>query len=289
MTTHAPIFRRFALWVAAALSVAMMPHAASAQRFIDTRGIATEQGQLSWTETVVEEWVTESGADDGAFDAAYGGADDNAWGFAAPKMAQSEGYAADSRAARFVDFRTPAMEYRPARALARSGPFAVTAADTIEMDGTVDSNTPRQFASLIARFPGVRKLVMRECPGSVDEDANHVLARAVRRAGLTTIVPAGGSVRSGAVDLFLAGVERIAAPDAEFGVHSWQDEDGNGPQDFAANDPVNTVYINYYREMGMTPDAARRFYAMTNSVPFESVRYLSARDMAGMGLARIAG
>ena len=220
MTTHAPIFRRFALWVAAALSVAMMPHTASAQRFIDTRGIATEQGQLSWTETVVEEWVTESGADDGAFDAAYGGADDNAWGFAAPKMAQSEGYAADSRAARFVDFRTPAMEYRPARALARSGPFAVTAADTIEMDGTVDSNTPRQFASLIARFPGVRKLVMRECPGSVDEDANHVLARAVRRAGLTTIVPAGGSVRSGAVDLFLAGVERIAAPDAEFGVHS---------------------------------------------------------------------
>ena len=41
--------------------------------------------------------------------------------------------------------------------------------------------------------------------------------------------------------------------------------------------------------MGMTPDAARRFYAMTNSVPFESVRYLSARDMAGMGLARVAG
>lgn len=180
----------------------MMPHTASAQRFIDTRGIATEQGQLSWTETVVEEWVTESGADDGAFDAAYGGADDNAQAFAAPKMAQSEGYAADSRAARFVH-RTPADGVPPG-ALARSGPFAVTAADTIEMDGTVDSNTPRQFASLIARFPGVRKLVMRECPGSVDEDANHVLARAVRRAGLTTIVPAGGSVRSGAVDLFLA-------------------------------------------------------------------------------------
>lgn len=282
MMLHTALIRRLALMLFAALSFMSVPHAAMAQRFVDTRGIATEQGELSWTETVVEEWVTQDG-------------DGDDWAMAAPA---TTGYApteyaptaqmADHRASRFVDFRAPEAAYRPARALARSGPFIVTAADTIEMDGTVDSNSPRQFSALLTRFPGVRKLVMRECPGSVDEDANHILARSVRRAGLTTIVPTGGSVRSGAVDLFLAGVDRIAAPDAEFGVHSWQDEDGNGPQDFAASDPVNAVYINYYREMGMTPDAARRFYAITNSVPFESVRYLSARDMVGMGLARIA-
>src|SRR3546814_10235953 len=65
---------------------------------------------------------------------------------------------------------------------------------------------------------------MIDCPGSLDEEANLALARAIRRAGMETVVPAGGSVRSGAVELWLAGTVRRAAPDAEFGVHSWADE-----------------------------------------------------------------
>lgn len=198
---------------------------------------------------------------------------------------------ADSGKARFaeVEFADDAA-IAPSRApLARSGPFYLVAPDTIEMIGTVDSATPRQFAALLAAHPGVRRLVMVECPGSVDEDANHILARAVRRAGLETVVPAGGSVRSGAVDLFLAGVRRQAAPSAEFGVHSWRDEDGYEAGDFAAGDPVHTEYLSYYREMGMDDAAARQFYALTNSVGFDDVRYLGARDMARMGLAEVAG
>lgn len=180
--------------------------------------------------------------------------------------------------------------YGPSRPpLAVAGPFYLVSPDTIEMIGTVDSRSPRQFAQLMAQHPGVDRLVMVECPGSIDEDANHALARAVRRAGITTIVPAGGSVRSGAVDLFLAGVRREAAPSAEFGVHSWRDEDGMEADDFAANDPVNADYIAYYQEMGLSPTAARAFYALTNSVPFDDVRTLSAYDMARMGLADVRG
>ncbi|MCC7394912.1 MAG: alpha/beta hydrolase [Sphingomonadaceae bacterium] len=168
-----------------------------------------------------------------------------------------------------------------------AGPFYLVSADTVEMIGTVDSDSPAAFAQMLARYPTIRRLVMVDCPGSVDEDANRLLARTVRRAGLTTIVPAGGSVRSGAVDLFLAGRERIAAANAEFGVHAWRDADGLGPADFAANDPVNQGYIDYYREMGMSTDAASRFYALTNATPFDSVRYLSANDMAQLGLVQI--
>src|SRR3546814_6504196 len=58
-----------------------------------------------------------------------------------------------------------------------------------------------------------------------------ILARAIRRAGMETVVPAGGSIRSGAVELWLAGVTRRAAPDAEFGVHSWADEYGREAND----------------------------------------------------------
>ena len=198
---------------------------------------------------------------------------------------------ADAGKARFAGVEySDADEITPSRApLARSGPFYLVAPDTIEMIGTVDTSTPRQFAALLAAHPGVRRLVMVECPGSVDEDANHLLARAVRRAGLETVVPAGGSVRSGAVDLFLAGVRRQAAPSAEFGVHSWRDEDGYEAGDFAPGDPVHAEYLSYYREMGMDDAAARQFYALTNSVGFDDVRYLGARDMARMGLAEVAG
>lgn len=197
---------------------------------------------------------------------------------------------ADAGKARFAGVDFDDEDIAPSRApLARSGPFYLVAPDTIEMIGTVDSATPRQFAALLAAHPGVRRLVMVECPGSVDEDANHVLARAVRRAGLETVVPEGGSVRSGAVDLFLAGVRRQAAPSAEFGVHSWRDEDGNEAADFAAGDPVHAEYLGYYREMGLDDAAARQFYALTNSVGFDDVRYLGARDMARMGLAEVVG
>jgi hypothetical protein len=174
-------------------------------------------------------------------------------------------------------------------AIARVGPFRLVSPDTIEMAGTVDSYTPAQFARLITAHPGVRRLVMIDCPGSIDEDANHALARAVRAAGLATHVPRGGSVRSGAVDLFLAGTTRTADATAEFGVHSWRDEDGREAQDFAADDPVNAEYLAYYRDMGLSEEAARSFYTLTNSVPFDTVRTLSARDMARMGLAVVAG
>ncbi len=36
----------------------------------------------------------------------------------------------------------------------------------------------------------------------------------------------------------------------------------------------------YYREMGMDDAKARAFYALTNSTPFDDVRYLTRDDMA---------
>ena len=163
---------------------------------------------------------------------------------------------------------------------ARFGPFSVIDASTVRMAGDVTSATPRQFAAMLAAFPGIRRLEMVDCPGSLDEEANLILARAIRRAGMETVVPAGGSVRSGAVELWLAGTVRRAAPDAEFGVHSWADEYGREANDYPANDPVHAEYLRYYREMGMDAAKARAFYALTNATPFDDVRYLTRDDMA---------
>jgi hypothetical protein len=50
--------------------------------------------------------------------------------------------------------------------------------------------------------------------------------------------------------------------------------------DFSADAPENRKYLDYYREMGLADGEARSFYAMTNSVPFERARWLTAAEMA---------
>ena len=164
------------------------------------------------------------------------------------------------------------------------GPFRVIAPDTVEMTGTVDSYTPALFRQMIQHFPGIKRIEMLDCDGSVDEAANLNLARMIRNAGISTNVPAGGSVRSGAVELFLAGVTRTAHRNAEFIVHSWMDENGQQARDFPMSDPVHAEYLDYYAEMGVPTPTAQAFYALTNSVPFSEQLRLSRNDMARYNL-----
>ena len=163
---------------------------------------------------------------------------------------------------------------------ANFGPFNVVARDRVELNGSIESDTPAQFAAMLRAFPTIRQIDMVDCPGTGDDEANLALARMVRKAGIATFVPNNGSVRSGGVELFLAGVKRSAAPNAEFAVHSWLDEDGMEPDDYADSDPVNREYVNYYREMGMSDERAKAFYAMTNRVPHDDALYLKPRDIA---------
>lgn len=182
----------------------------------------------------------------------------------------------DPGAERFVG-NDPAA--RP-KGLANYGPFVVLDATHAALVDATDSYSPGDFAAMLRAFPGIRTLEMTDCPGTVDDTANLRLGRMIRAHGISTDVPAGGSVRSGAVELFLAGATRHAAADAEFAVHSWLDEDGKQPSDYAASDPVNATYLNYYREMGLSADEAKGFYALTNSVPYSRVLWLHTADVA---------
>ena len=163
--------------------------------------------------------------------------------------------------------------------LARFGPFRVLGDDRAAIVDVTDSASPAQFAAMLRVYPGIRTLEMVECPGTEDDRANLKLGRMLRAKGIATHVPDGGSVRSGGVELFLAGLRHTADAGAEFAVHSWADEDGKQPQDYAADAPENRAYLDYYREMGMSAEQAGRFYAMTNSVPFSQAKWLTAADM----------
>jgi len=160
------------------------------------------------------------------------------------------------------------------------GPFRVIDRGRAALVDVTDARSPAAFAAMLRDHPGITTIDMIECPGTEDDLANLRLGRMIRERGIATHVPAGGSVRSGGVELFLAGAHRIADPGAEFAVHSWMDDTGLEPDDYAATAPENRRYIDYYRQMGMSPIEAEAFYAMTNSVPFASARWFGAGEMA---------
>lgn len=163
--------------------------------------------------------------------------------------------------------------------IAQYGPFRVIDENRVALMGETDRESPRWFRAMLRNHPGLSQIDMVECPGTRDDIANLQLGRMIRSAGLATYVPRRGSVRSGAVELFLAGAAREIAEGAEFAVHSWMDEQGREAQEFGMDAPQNRRYLSYYREMGMSERDAREFYSFTNSVPHREARWLGAREM----------
>ena len=164
-------------------------------------------------------------------------------------------------------------------ALAQYGPFRVLDGERAALVAATDVASPRHFDAMLRDHPGLKVLEMTDAPGTSHDLANLALGRRIRAAGLATHVPTGGSVRSGAVELFLAGIRQTIAPGATFAVHSWMDTRGLEPRHFAEDAPENRLYLDYYEEMGMPPDHARAFYAMTNSVPHSEALWLDSAQM----------
>ncbi|WP_086617505.1 hypothetical protein [Erythrobacter tepidarius] len=163
--------------------------------------------------------------------------------------------------------------------IARFGPFRVLDEERAALVAGTDAASPAAFQAMLAAYPGLRVLEFRDAPGTSNDIANLRLGRMIRAAGLATHVPAGGSARSGAVELFLAGTRRSMDPGALFAVHSWRDAMGREPSDFAPDAPENRLYLDYYAEMGMSREQARAFYAMTNSVPHHGALWLRGAEM----------
>lgn len=184
----------------------------------------------------------------------------------------------DTSALRFVSAPLAQAERH---AIAAYGPFRVLDDGHAALVGITDSDAPALFARMMADYPGITTIAFIECPGTYDDGANLRLGRLIRQHGLAAVVPEGGSVRSGAVELVLAGSSLTIADGAEFAVHEWLDDRGLGARDYALGDEENAKYLSYYRDMGMSGAEAARFYAMTNSVPFESARWLTGSEMRG--------
>lgn len=176
-----------------------------------------------------------------------------------------------------ADYGSPAAN--PA-AIARFGPFHVLATDRAELNGAIDADSVKQFGLMLIAYPKIARIDMIDCPGTENDEANLEIARQIRARQMHTHVPTNGSVRSGGVELFLAGVKRTADKGAEFGVHSWIDSEGREAKDVPVNDPVHASYVRYYQDMGFAPDVAKAFYDFTNKTSFEQVHYMTGPELA---------
>lgn len=111
--------------------------------------------------------------------------------------------------------------------------------------------------------PQIHRLVLQRMPGTSDADTNLRIARDIRRRGLSTHVEKRSYIASGAVDLFLSGVQRTMDCGAKIGVHSWSYHSHNNIGVFSpknlGSDRRQGVQEKFLREMGIDP----KFYAFT--------------------------
>ena len=162
---------------------------------------------------------------------------------------------------------------------ARYGPFVIVNENTAALIGATDARSPAAFQAMLRDHPALSVLEFRDCPGTVEDRANLEVGRLIRAANLAVHVPQDGSVRSGAVELVFAGRQLTIDDGAEFAVHAWMDDAGHGAADYPADSPEHRKYLDYYRDMGMSEQEAKAFYAMTNSVPYEQALWIEGPEM----------
>lgn len=161
------------------------------------------------------------------------------------------------------------------------GIFSTQDATTAIMNGVIGSNTPTHWDNFIAANPNVTKIIMKDCPGSEDDEANLNAARKIRQQGVSIHLPADAVIASGAVDLFLAGTTRTRAAGSKVGVHSWGGGNGEEATDFPIGHANHRPYIDYYREMGFSQADAEAFYYFTiNAAKAADIHWMTDAEIA---------
>ncbi len=141
--------------------------------------------------------------------------------------------------------------------------------DTAVVDGGTDSRSLTEMKTFLNDNPGVRHLVLRNMPGTSDAMTNLKIARLIRERGLTTHLQKRSRIASGAVDLFISGVERTMECGAKIGVHSWSVDGRIGPKRMGAdyNQPVHEDFLS---DMGIDP----AFYVFTREAAEPETIYI---------------
>ena len=167
----------------------------------------------------------------------------------------------------------------------RYGIFDVKNDSTITMNGVIGGRTDNHFNNLVKKHANIKWIELGHCPGSKNDEVNLVVAKQMYDLGMNTKVSSVSKIASGAVDLFLAGNERIVQSGAKIGVHSWAG--GNKVPTELKDDAIeHDLYINFYKSVGMTDSEAREFYFFTiNSAPANDIHWMTSEEIKHFDIA----
>ena len=151
--------------------------------------------------------------------------------------------------------------------------------DTAYGYGFTDGRSIGSVRDLVRAHPSVDRLVLRDMPGTRDVVSNDRLAREIRRASLDTHLEADSFVASGAVSLFIAGVERTAECGARVGVHAWGSVGVDAQT--ALMDNLRGFLRDFLSDMGVDPD----FYDFTaRAAPAKGLHIMTPEELEQWGL-----
>lgn len=160
------------------------------------------------------------------------------------------------------------------------GIFAALNDSTVVMNGVIDSDTPEYWENYVTAFPLTHYMIMRDCPGSDDDESNLQVAREIRKQDIAIHLPSDAEIASGAVDFYLAGTKRTREAGSKIGVHSWSDGK-NDATAFPVGDEEHLPYIEYYEEMGFSKTDAEAFYYFTiNAAPAAEIHWMTDGEIA---------
>jgi hypothetical protein len=162
---------------------------------------------------------------------------------------------------------------------------------TVVMNGEITSSSFDNFKKLIAQYPDITQINIKECGGSNDDNTNLKLSHYVYGRGINIHLMDNGMIASGGVDFFIAGVKRTKGKNIRIGVHSWGGEDDSGKTVTATDFPVghkhHLPYISYYKSVGFTQKEAEDFYYFTiNAAPFNSIHWMTEAEITKYKLVR---
>ena len=151
--------------------------------------------------------------------------------------------------------------------------------NTAYLNGSLGFRAYRQLKELTTNSPNVKRLVLENIEGSVDDHVNTHNGRLVRQSKLATHVPANGEIASGGVDLFASGVTRTAERGARIGVHSWCCVNGKAANQLPRTNSAHFYQINFQNEILGSPKGHDFYFFTINASSFEKVHNMTVKEL----------
>ena len=163
--------------------------------------------------------------------------------------------------------------------LACYGPFHIINDTLVEMEGDMGGRVEKQFAKVLDKYPGIKLVIMKECPGSRDDVSMMEAARLLKSHSINTHLAETGKIESGAVDLFLYGGKKTPDMGGQFGGEGWSDG-GKEATDFPNGHEEHLLYISYYKEMGWSHQEAEDLYFfIINAATADGMHWMTEQEI----------